>query len=428
MRGDYGARLGNSPKPRGRARRILVAVNITPAASVDANPSPPDDQAACLAQKLRETQSQLQMAAQLGRLGAWAFVVGQPCLTWSGEVCAIHDMPSGSEPTPEEAIGFFAPEYREHVAAVFSSCLANGSPFDIEGEIITARGRRVWVRALGEAEWDGRGIVRRLQGALQDISEGKLAAERELRMAEQLAISLEHRVGERTAQLEAANKDLEAFAYSIAHDLRAPLSSIDGFSKMLLQTAGDDLPEPGRHYLERIHAGVQQLAQLTDGMLALAHLSRTDLRCEQTDLSALAHAAVASCRDSEPGRDIGIAIADELQAYGDPRLLALAMTNLIANAWKFTAKTPGAKLEFARMEDAGAHRVYFVRDNGAGFDMTYADKLFEPFHRLHARTEYDGTGIGLAIARKVVTRHQGRIWAESAPGKGAAFFFTLPAA
>jgi signal transduction histidine kinase len=379
-------------------------------------------------QQLRKMQSLLDMAAQMGRLGAWDYDVGQPCVTWSIEVCAIHDVPAGCRPTPEEAIAFFAPEYRESMSAVISKCLVDGSPFDVEGEIVTARGKRVWIRSIGEAEWDAQGRVRRLQGAIQDISESKRSAERELRMAEQLAAALEQRVSERTAQLEAANKELEAFSYSIAHDLRAPLSSIDGFSQMLEHAAGKEIPDRCNHYLKRIRAGIRQMSELTDGLLTLASLARTDLQTERVDLAALANAALASCRESAPDREVAVTVAPAMPADGDPRLLSQVVGNLVGNAWKFTSRTPDARIEVGVLEDRAGKPVYFVRDNGAGFDMAYASKMFEAFHRMHASSDFEGMGIGLAIVRKVVSRHGGRVWAESAPGRGASFHFTLGAA
>lgn len=379
--------------------------------------------------QLREMQWLLQMASQMGRLGAWNYVVGEARATWSRELCAIHQLPAGATPTPEEALAFFAPEYRESMAAAISKCLLDGTPFDVETEIITAQAVRIWIRAIGEAEWDEHGRVCRLRGAMQDISETRRAADGELRMAEQLAAELARSVSERTTQLEAANRELEAFSYSIAHDLRAPLGSIDGFSVVLERTAGDALPEQSRHYLARIRAGVRQMADLTDALLLLATLSRTSLLLTPVDLAALANAAVSACREQSGSRQVAVSIAHAMPAYGDERLLTQVMNQLVGNAWKFSSRNPDAKIEIG-IKDVGGEGAqgevtYFVRDNGEGFDMGYASKMFEPFHRLHAQAAYEGTGMGLAIVRKVVTRHGGRVWAGSAPGEGASFYFTL---
>jgi PAS domain S-box-containing protein len=383
-------------------------------------------------QRLRDTQAMLDMAAQIGRLGAWAWEVGQERVHWSPEVCAIHDVKAGFAPTVQELFAFYAPEYRRTMCTTIRACANDGTPYDVEAQVVTAKGRRIWVRIIAEAEWDAQGKVRRLQGACQDITESKRAAEDARLMAEQLTgtvlrlnAELEERVKQRTAQLEVANKELEAFSYSIAHDLRAPLGSIDGFSKMLEQAAGSDLVEPARHYLRRIRAGVRQMGELTDGLLSLANLSRAELLGETVDLAALARAAVASCRERSPHRAADIDIAPALPVRGDPRLLSQVMGNLVGNAWKFTAKKDRARIEIGSSPGADGSPVFFVRDNGAGFDMAHASRMFDAFHRMHSLTEFEGTGIGLAIVHRVVARHGGRIWADAAPQQGATFFFTL---
>jgi PAS domain S-box-containing protein len=256
---------------------------------------------------------------------------------------------------------------------------------------------------------------------IRDVTERVLAQRELLR----LNAELEARVRERTAQLELANKDMEAFSYSIAHDLRAPLGAIDGFSEYLERAAAAELGQRGRHLLGRIRAGVRQMQDLTEGLLLLANLSRTSLHSVAVDLAPLARAVVSACRERAPERGADIIVAPTLPAFGDPRLLAQVMENLVGNAWKFTARTQTAHIEVGSMRAPDGVTVYFVRDNGAGFDAAYAAKLFEPFQRLHSQDEFEGTGIGLAIVHKVITRHGGRIWAESAPGEGATFYFTL---
>jgi len=361
------------------------------------------------------------LAAQVGRLGAWAWDVGGATLQWSPEACAIFEVKPGFAPTPAQALRFIAPAYRANIGATLKACLRGGSPFDIEAQIVTAKGHPLWVRFICEAEWDAHGCVRRLQGALQDISESKGAQQEIIR----LNAELEERVHRRTAQLEAANRELEAFSYSIAHDLRAPLSSIDGFSSALQQSAGDALDERSRHYLRRVRAGVRQMSELTDGLLSLASLSRADLQMAQVDLAALARSAVAGCRERSPERAVDIVIADSLPVQGDPRLLAQVMGNLVGNAWKFTSRKAHARIEVGRMQGGDGQWTYYVFDDGAGFDMAYASKMFEAFRRMHTSAEFEGTGIGLAIAHRIITRHGGRIWADSAPERGAVFYFTL---
>jgi len=489
-------------------------------------------------QRLRDAQTLLHMAAQIGRFGAWAYNAGDAAVTWSDEVCAIYEVTPGFAPTPDQVVGFFVPEHQEAIRQTMQACLDEGTPFDVEAKAIMSKGSALWMRIIGEAEWDAQGKVRRIMGACQDITDSKQVADESKRLAQQLTATLESltdgfftidrhwhityanaeiqrmvrmqrseligrrltdvftdpsaatfyrhykrafqentvvqgeeyfapldawlhvkaypseqglavyvrdvtervlsrrellrlnaeleaRVQQRTSQLEAANKELEAFSYSIAHDLRAPLGAIDGFSECLERTATEDLSERGRHYLNRIRAGVRQMQDLTEGLLALASLSRASLRNKTVDLAPLASGAIAACREQSPGRLADIEVAPSLPALGDPRLLAQVIENLVGNAWKFTAQRPRARIEVGSMPGPGGCTVYFVRDNGAGFDPTYAAKLFEPFQRLHTQDEFEGTGIGLAIVHKVVTRHGGRIWAESAPGEGASFYFTL---
>jgi DNA-binding response OmpR family regulator len=229
------------------------------------------------------------------------------------------------------------------------------------------------------------------------------------------------------AEVESANQELESFSYSVSHDLRAPLRAIDGFSSIVMEKAAELNPQSRRH-LERVREAAQRMGQLIDDMLNLSRVGRQALRREPVDLSAEAEKIVARLRATPPAdRAVEVAIAGGLAAQGDRGLLGIALENLLGNAWKFSSKTAQARIEVGQQAAPDGSRVFFVRDNGAGFDMAYADKLFGTFQRLHTNEEFPGTGVGLATVARVIRRHGGRIWAESAPGRGATFFFTLEA-
>ncbi len=226
-------------------------------------------------------------------------------------------------------------------------------------------------------------------------------------------------------QLATANKELDAFSYSVSHDLRAPLRAIDGFSHALLEDYTDRLDDKGRDYLQRVRAGSQRMSQLIDDMLKLSRLTRAELSRDDVDISAIAQEIAAELSRAQPDREVEFVIASSLRAYGDSRLLRIVIENLFNNAFKFTRPHPGARIEFGVMEDDGKS-VYFVRDDGVGFNMAYADKLFGAFQRLHDTRDFPGTGIGLATVQRVIHRHGGKIWAEGEMEKGASFYFTLP--
>ena len=237
---------------------------------------------------------------------------------------------------------------------------------------------------------------------------------------------LEIRVLERTAQLLEVNQELESFSYSVSHDLRSPLNSIDGFSSLLGKEIGaNDASERAKHYLARIRAGVSQMGALIDALLSLSHVSRTPLTMESVDLSALALAVLGACREREADRLAEVDVEPGLVVQGDPHLLRQVMENLLGNAWKFSGKQALTCIAFRCESHADGTAVYAVRDNGAGFNMAHADKLFGTFQRLHTALEFPGTGIGLATVQRIITRHSGKISAESAPDQGATFYFTL---
>ncbi|MGB4572285.1 MAG: PAS domain-containing protein [Rectinemataceae bacterium] len=241
--------------------------------------------------------------------------------------------------------------------------------------------------------------------------------------------TLEERVRERTIQLETTNQELESFAYSVSHDLRAPLRAMNGFTNVLLQRFGDSFDEEGRHYLERIKEASNRMGKLIADLLALSRVTRTEFNRSDVDLSALAGEIVSELRKNDPDRKIEVVIDPDMRVRADAGLMRPLFDNLIGNAWKFTSGTENAHIHIGSVvsggQDGRLRREWFISDNGAGFDMAYAGKLYTPFQRLHSTTEFPGTGIGLAIVRRIITRHGGSIRAEAAPGEGASFYFTL---
>ena len=229
---------------------------------------------------------------------------------------------------------------------------------------------------------------------------------------------------QRAAQLEAANKELEAFSYSVSHDLRAPLRSIDGFSHVVLEDYGEQLPADARSYLERVRAAAQRMAVLIDDLLNLSRVTRTALQPKFINLSKMAEEIVQALQESQPERQVTVSLTPDLMVEADPHLMHIVLENLLNNAWKFTSKKEQPVIEFGQKNHV-RERTFYVRDNGVGFDMAYADKLFGVFQRLHSVTEYPGTGVGLATVHRIISIHGGRIWAESAEGKGTTFYFTL---
>ncbi len=300
----------------------------------------------------------------------------------------------------------------------------------IQGEVPQARFEKRYVHKNGSIVWtEVTTALQRDQGqrplyfltTISDITSRKRAEVDLLQLNE----TLEKRVAQRTVLLEAANKELEAFSYSVSHDLRAPLRGIDGWSLALLEDYQDKLDEQGRLYLNRVRSETQRMGMLIDHLLNLSRLSHSEMHVGQVDLSALAQRVVERLQDSQPERSAEVIIAPGIKAQGDRPLIEAALTNLLENAWKFTSKKAITRIEFGKLEEEGS-TAFFVRDNGAGFNLGSAQKLFSPFQRLHSKSDFPGTGVGLATVRRIIQRHGGRIWAETAVDQGATFYFTLP--
>ncbi len=276
------------------------------------------------------------------------------------------------------------------------------------------------VSVSGNPVFDASGVFKGYRGVGADITERK-RAEAEIRLA---YAELERRVEQRTQELQAANRELESFSYSVSHDLRAPLRAIEGFSRLIESEYSAQFDARAKDYFRRIRGGAIRMATLIDDMLKLSRVSRQEIRLGPVDLSELAQQAADDLQGAEPERKVEWVIAQEIRAHGDAGLLQVAMQNLIGNAWKYSARREPARIEFGIEERDGAP-AYFVRDNGVGFDMAYADKLFGAFQRLHSPGEFPGTGIGLATVKRIVLRHGGKVGAQSRPDVGATFYFTL---
>lgn len=319
---------------------------------------------------------------------AWFALMGGELKDWSG--C--------------QWLGALHPEDVPDVKACWTSARAAQTPYSGTRRLLARDGRFHTMTYRASPVFDAQGQLAFWVGIDADITEIK-ATEAALRLS---------------------NQELEAFSYSVSHDLRSPLNTVDGFSRLLARQLGGAASDKVQHYLARIQAGVAQMGQLIEDLLLLSQMTRAQLRSEPLDLTDAASRSLAEWHARQPGRQVSVSVQSGLSAAGDGRLLRVALENLLANAWKFTAQRERAEISVGQRLDAAGQPVFFVRDNGAGFDMAYADKLFLPFQRLHAAAEFPGSGIGLAIVSRVIERHGGRLWAESAPGSGASFFFTLP--
>ncbi len=304
------------------------------------------------------------------------------------------------------------------------SALASGSVTTNEWQFRRKDGSTFTGEVVGRQLPDGR-----LLGILRDITERKKTEAELLNVTEDLS--------SRNKELESANKEMEAFIYSVSHDLRAPLRTMAGFSKILIEDFGGKLEDQPKDYLTRITNASEKMTDLIEDLLRLSRISKQDMDRVDYDLSKLVSSLAAGLRETDPGRSVEVAVAEGLRASVDPNLIRVALTNLVENAWKFTSKTTNARIEFGVIKSqvsssksqvskaSDSEPVYFVRDNGAGFDQTYAGKMFLPFQRLHTEKEFEGTGIGLAIVERIIRRHGGTVWAEGEVGKGATVFFTL---
>ena len=375
--------------------------------------------------KLRASESGLREAQALAHAGSWRWDVVNDNLTWSDEMYHIygiapHDFPKSWYAVVSRAVH---PDDRARVREANRAALEDHNSRPIEYRIMRPDGsiRTIWDQT-GQMTLDDDARVSSLTGVAIDITERKQAEEE----IQALNADLDLRVRRRTAELTAANKELEAFSYSVSHDLRSPLRSIDGFSKAFLEDYGATVPEEGREDLERVRRATERMGHLIDDMLLLARVTRSEMHVQETDMSAVAAEVAGDLVHENPQRDIQLIVEPGMTAMGDPHLLRIVLVNLLGNAWKFTSRREHAHISVGTIQDAEHGPAFFVRDDGAGFDQKYKDKLFVPFQRLHGQDEFPGTGIGLATIQRAVRRHGGDVWAEGEVDRGATFYFTIP--
>jgi signal transduction histidine kinase len=378
-----------------------------------------------LCEVAHENEERLRLALEAGQMGNWDWNILTGEVISSDNLESVYGLASGTlfggpnrrhDRIFETFLALVHPEDREGVSQTVANAVATGAGYSLAYRLVRPEGGVQWLTTDSRAFRDPAGRVVRMVGVTRNITAQKRA---ETRIKE-----LHEKLQQRSTQTEAANKELEAFSYSVSHDLRAPLRSIDGFSQALLEDCSEQLEEAGQGYLQRIRAASQRMGQLIDDLLALSRLTRSELHRETVDLSALARRVTDELRQREPERQVEVVVDDGLVTEGDSRLLQVALENLLGNAWKYSGKQERARIEFGATGDGGTP-AYFVRDNGVGFDMAYADKLFGAFQRLHGMSEFPGTGIGLATVQRIVHRHGGHAWAESAVDHGATFYFTL---
>ena len=370
---------------------------------------------------LQVSEARMKEAQQLAHLGSWTLDLVNDQLSWSDEIFRIFEVDSAqAQPSFEGFLQVVHPDDRALVQQAYETSVKERKPYNVEHRLLFPDGRVKHVREQGRTEYDGDQPLRSI-GTVLDITEVSAART----ALQHLNEELESRVAERTRELALANQELETFAYSVSHDLPTPLRSIHGFASLLKEEV-TGLSAQDRSHLQRIQDAAGRMGTLITALLDLAHHSRAEMRCEALNLSELAHAIARELERGDPQHHVTWDIEDGLQVMADPQLMRVVLQNLLGNAWKYTGQQAHAQVSFTRTQHAAGMQTFCVRDNGAGFDMTYVQQLFQPFKRLHAHHEFEGSGVGLATVERVIQRHGGTVRAEGAVGQGAAFYFTLP--
>ncbi|MDO8464404.1 MAG: DUF3365 domain-containing protein [Gallionella sp.] len=371
---------------------------------------------------LRASEHSLNEAQRIAHLGSWNLDIVDNVLTWSDEIYRIFEIdPEKFGATYEAFLNTIHPDDREQVNNAYTESLKNRVPYNIEHRLLMKDGRVKHVNEICETFYGKGGRPMRSFGIVHDITERKQLEEK----VNELNRNLESRVIERTALLEASNKDMENFSYSISHDLRAPLRAINGFSKILQEEYANRLDDEGKRLLNVVGDNARKMGKLIDDLLAFSRAGRNEINCSIIDMKKLATSVWEELEPNRAGRDVQLCIGDMPPAEGDPAMIRQVVFNLLSNAVKFTQHRANARVEVGGQTDEH-ETIYHVKDNGVGFDMQYAGKLFGVFLRLHGMDEFEGTGIGLAIVKRIIAKHGGRVWAEGKVGEGATIYFALP--
>ncbi|MEZ5334595.1 MAG: PAS domain S-box protein [Methanolobus sp.] len=366
---------------------------------------------------LVKTESLLNEVSRIAQIGGWEFDVSTGEGTWTSGVALIHDLDPEVKTNKEFGLSFFSPSSKEKLETAIQNAIEKSEAYDVEAELISDKGVHKWVRSLGRPVFEDGKIVK-IMGSLQDITDLK-EAEDEIRI---LNSELEQRVIERTSQLEAANKELEAFTYSVSHDLRAPLRAIDGFSRILTEDYESVFDDEAKRLFSVIRSNTKKMDKLITDLLALSRIGRNEINCVDIDMTAMVKSIFIDLVVHKEENNFVFNVTDLPEICADPTLIRQLWTNLLSNAIKYSMKNDEIKIEVDSYSEDGMN-VYYVKDNGVGFDPRYSEKVFGIFQRLHNDSEFEGTGVGLAIVQRIVNRHGGKIWAEGKMNEGATFYF-----